>query len=163
MPTVKCRKCYEVFEVRADAEWVTCKSCDYHFHTDLRKQLRHSKKARKRRGSSGSTEIGALGLVVFVVVFFMAVLADFAAVTAVQSPNSDFKETAFGALFMVFAVPHAIVGAYAAACFTQLFCVRTVLTQARKHSSELLATKNGYPPLASSIDIIQIIVADTGE
>ena len=119
MPTVKCRKCYEVFEVRADAEWVTCKSCDYHFHTDLRKQLRHSKKARKRRGSSGSTEIGALGLVVFVVVFFLAVLADFAAVTAVQSPNSDFKETAFGALFMVFAVPHAIVGAYAAACFTR--------------------------------------------
>ena len=120
MPTVKCRKCYEVFEVRADAEWVTCKSCDYHFHTDLRKQLRHSKKEKKRRARSGDTDIGFLGLFVFVVVFFLAVAADFAAVRAVQSPNSDFAKPFFGLLFSIVALPHATVGAYAAACFTRL-------------------------------------------
>ena len=120
MPTVKCRKCYDEFEVPADAEWVTCKSCDYHFHTDLKKQLRYSKKEKKRRASGGNTDIGFLGLLVFVVVFFLAIYADFAAVRAVQSPNSDFANPFFGFLFLIIALPHAIAGAYAAACFTRL-------------------------------------------
>ena len=128
MPTVKCRKCYDEFEVPADAEWVICKSCDYRFHTDLKKQLRHSKKAKKRRASGGNTDIGFLGLLVFVVVFFPAVYADFAAVRAVQSPNSDFANPFFGLLFfLIIALPHAIAGAYAAACLTRLQLVDRVL------------------------------------
>ena len=40
MPTVKCRKCYEVFDVASNAMLVTCPHCDYEFNPDPDAQAR---------------------------------------------------------------------------------------------------------------------------
>ena len=123
MPTVKCRKCYEVFEVRADAEWVECDSCGYRFHTDLKKQLRHSKKATKRaKGPNVFLRIGGslVGYLVAIIALVSAFGLDLKMVSLFfQGENEVFGHPVIIAVVYPLVFVHSLLAAHAATNLTK--------------------------------------------